>query len=156
MEGRTQVILGSEDSRTAKGFLLGYARPERRFRWGPNEAQVVLEGYSLSTDRILFDGAPRSETSGLGVLVMARWRWRSGSHWPLYADVGWGLQYQKPRTVDLDGRLNSTPTLGVGFRIIDGREIGMVGLRFVHASNAGVVGANQGQNTFVVTAMFHL
>jgi hypothetical protein len=108
------------------------------------------------TDRILLDAAPQLKTTGSGVLVMARWRWRSGSHWPLYADVGWGLQYQKPRTVDLDTRLNSTPTFGIGFRIIQEREIGMIGVRFIHASNAGIVGANQGQNTLLVTAMFHL
>ena len=134
-------FMGSEDPRTFGSIGIAFARPERRLRSRQYRAELVLEGYyERSTSPGIYENLPNG-TDAVGVLAMARYRHKS-----MFVDIGWGFQYTDQRTVDVSGRLSSTPnaTIGVVTRAFD-REL-LIGLRYVHISNAGLSGNNQGSN----------
>lgn len=148
--GQSAIVLGAEDIRQGGGLAVAYAKPEPRFRFRRVKAQMVLEGY---VDRLTSVNEPTSpNTKAVGFLTMARWhgrrdQWGQG----FYVDLGWGFQVADKRTIDLDSRFNSTPVVGVGTTFPMGAQELMVGLRLLHASNAGLVGRNQGSNQFFLT-----
>jgi hypothetical protein len=149
--GQSAIVLGAEDIRQGGGLSIAYAKPEPRFRFRSTRAQLVLEAY---TDRTHSVNEPKSpDTKAFGVLAMARWHGRRDQYGQgFYFDLGWGFQLADRRTIDLDSRLNSTPVIDLGTTFPLGRQELMVGLRFLHASNAGLVGRNQGSNQFFLTA----
>lgn len=148
--GQAAQILGTSDIRTGFGFLVGYGRPEPKFRFRTIPAQIVYELYYNTTTSPGVDKTPPNRTFAVGGLVIARFRWpvdKIGNG--IYGDIGWGLQYADHPTIDLDSRLNSTPVFGVGgtFPQTNGNEF-MLGVRWLHASNAGTKKPNNGQNEF--------
>lgn len=133
--------IGSQDIRRGVGIAYQTAKPDPRLSFRRNEAQLVFEGYAMHTwgGR---RGRDRDQASMLGALALARYEYANG--W--FYELGWGLQYANPTTHDLDSRLNSTPTLGLGY-VFDcaGTDVRTT-LRFMHSSNGGTNPPNQGQN----------
>jgi hypothetical protein len=57
-----------------------------------------------------------------------------------------GIQYNNRPSVDLSGLWMSTPTLGIGYVIPWMDDAVVASVRWMHISNAGTSGNNQGQN----------
>ena len=151
--GQSQLILGSEDRRTGGGFSYAYGRPEPQFKWKSIPAQLVIEGYTDHTHSHGVDTERSNDTLSYGVLTYGRWRWpvtkrRVG----IYFDLGVGLQYANRSTSDLDSRINSTPMMGFGGVFQFGSQELLLGVRFLHISNAGTDKPNKGQNQLFITA----
>ena len=150
--GRSALIFGSQDIRTGGGFSYAYGRPEPRFQIKSIPAQFVWEGYYDHTHSSgLQDRA--NDSDAWGVLGYGRWRGRRNHlGMGLYFDFGWGFQYASRHTYDLDSLVNSTPFLGIGVAMPFGSQEGMLGIRYLHISNAGTVKPNRGQNELFFTA----
>ena len=144
--GQSMTILGSEDRRTGFGVGFGYGRPEPRFHMRGVRSQLVYEAYYDHTSSRGASGMGPNQAESFGLLAYGMWRWPPRRGFGLYATAGWGLQYTNRTSVDLDSKINSTPMLGLGVSWDTGRGEGSIGIRFVHISNAGLVGNNQGQN----------
>ena len=140
--GRALVpFLGSEDPRWFHSAGLAYGKREPRLRFGRHRGDLFLEGYY---ERSGGHGASQTlpnKTDGYG--VMAYGRYRLGK---FFVDIGWGLHYVDQRTVDLSTRLLSTPMTSLGYIVHSGSQEFLVGLRYLHLSNAGTDGNNQGAN----------
>lgn len=150
-----QRIFGSQDLRTGNGFSYGYGRPEPKFRWGQIPAQLVYEGYLDHTESRGAQGRPPNRTYALGGLAYSRWRWpldKMGNG--VYADIGWGFQLADHPTLDLDSQFNSTPFLTFGGTFKYGEREFMVGLRYLHISNANLKGRNRGENELLLSVGF--
>lgn len=134
-------FLGSEDPRSHWTLGVQAAKPEPRFRFKKLRADLFVEAYYEDSSSPGASQQPPNQTDAAGVLFGARYRFGSG-----FFDLGWGLQYTDQRSVDISSRLSSTPNATIGFFFdIKGREY-LAGLRFVHISNAGLSGNNQGTN----------
>lgn len=149
--GSLVPFLGAEDPRTMRGFGIQYARPNRRLRFRQIPAELVFEGNYTWSSSPGVSQQPANSTDAYGLMAFARYRWPAKRGVSFYADIGWGLQYASMRTVDLNSRLNSTPILGAGLAFRAGDQEVLLGARFVHISNAGLEGDNQGQNQFAAT-----
>jgi len=153
--GQSQIIFGSEDGRFGGGIAYGYGQPEPRFTHGLIAGQLVYEGYVDHTQSDGGSGYPANNTLAGGVLAFGRWRWpmdREGNG--VYADLGWGFQMASQTTLDLESDFNSTPVAGFGGVFKDGAKEYLIGLRFLHISNAGLVKPNYGQNELFITFGF--
>lgn len=148
--GQSMTILGSEDRRTGFGLGIGFGRPEPQFRIRGIRSQLVCEAYYDHTSSRGASGFGPNQADSFGLLAYGLWRWPKKRGLGLYATAGWGLQYTNRTSVDLDSKINSTPMLGLGVSWDTGGGEGSIGLRFVHISNAGFVGRNQGQNQLYV------
>lgn len=142
-----QDVIGSEDVRRGGMYGIGYARPEPRFTFQGNRAQIAGELYYMFTRGYGYEFQPVDHLHNWGLTVRARYwqRWIRGMD--TYLDLGWGLSYGNKRTVDMDARLNSTPFIGVGTAVSFLRSELHLGVRWWHMSNAGLVGNNQGHNS---------
>jgi hypothetical protein len=145
-------FLGSEDPRRAHGVALGVVlNAPRSLRWGRLVPKVFVEGYY---HRSVSPGAseqPPNGTDAYGILHFIRYELTPEKPTSFYFDIGMGLQYADQRTVDLSGRLSSTPTLGIGVAFRSSGLTYYLGARFFHISNAGFQGNNQGQNQTLIT-----
>lgn len=153
--GQSQTILGSEDGRFGGGLSYAFGQPEKRFAMRGIPGQLVYEGYVDHTQSFGNMGFPPNATFALGALSYSRWRWpidRNGNG--VYADLGWGLQFANRPTLDLDTRLNSTPVIDIGGTYRDGHIEYLIGIRYIHISNAGTDHPNYGQNEFFFTFGF--
>ncbi|MEQ1822087.1 MAG: acyloxyacyl hydrolase [Fimbriimonadaceae bacterium] len=113
--------------------------------------KVYVEGYY---HRSVSPGAseqPPNGTDAYGILNFVRYELTPEKRTSFYFDIGVGLQYADQRTVDLSGRLSSTPTLGIGVAFRGTDATYYLGARFFHLSNAGFQGNNQGQNQVLIT-----
>lgn len=144
--GQSMTILGSEDRRTGFGLGFGYGRPEPRFHVRGMRTQLVYEAYYDHTSSRGASGHGPNQAETFGAMAYGRWRWPLKRGVGIYATAGWGLQYTNRTSVDLDSNINSTPMLGLGFSWDTGDGEASIGLRFLHISNAGTRGRNQGQN----------
>lgn len=150
--GKSIIFLGSEDHRKAQGFGIGvdlYA--PRRFRYRQIVPRMIVEGYYHRSTSPGASQQPANGTDAYGVLALIRYEKGLSKNLNLYFDWGMGLQYSDQRTVDLSGRLSSTPTFGGGFAIHQGEQTYFLGVRYFHISNAGLQGNNQGQNQLLLT-----
>lgn len=147
--GKSIGWLGSEEVRVGGGLGYAVGQPEPRFAWGRIPAQLVYEGYVNHTWGVSNYKEHNTNTIALGGLAYGRWFWPQDHEGRgMYADLGWGLQYADHPTHDLDLKLNSTPVFGIGGLFPMGKREFMVGLRYMHVSNAGTKEPNQGQNQF--------
>ena len=140
-------FLGSEDPRRHNSFGIAYARREPKLRFRNLKAELVTEAYY---ERSMSPGAsqqPPNRTDAWGLMTYARYR--KGL---LFFDIGWGTQYVDQRTVDLSGRLNSSPNFTIGVSLDSAERELLVGLRLMHISNAGLQGNNQGVNQVSIFA----
>lgn len=150
--GQSELILGSEDNRYGGGIAYAYGKPEKRFRKGSIAAQLVYETYVDRTQSSGGVGGTFNSTYAFGGLAYARWRWPVNDLGNgFYADLGWGLQMADKTTLDLESTLNSTPVAGFGGILRDGDREYLIGLRYLHISNAGLVKPNFGQNEIFFT-----
>lgn len=149
--GQSIPILGSDEVRTGGGLVIEYQRREPRFKTRFGQGDMVLEGYVMANHGGAKGGTHQDWLNAAGVLVMSRWRWpQPGKSFDVFVDLGWGLQVAAHETVDLDSKVNSTPVLDFGVAFGSGRRDTLVGIRFLHISNGGLSGRNQGQNVFNV------
>lgn len=144
--------LGSEDRRKAHGFGVGYYLPApRRLRYRGFVPELLIQGYHHRSTSPGASGVGPNGTDAYGVMALARYTFarQRGIEWVF--DMGTGMQYADMRTVDLSGRLSFTPTFGLGVALGEGRSQLLVGVRYLHISNAGLQGNNQGQNQILLT-----
>ncbi|MFZ4508247.1 MAG: acyloxyacyl hydrolase [Fimbriimonas sp.] len=146
--GQGLQVLGSEDPRSGGGIFLQWSAPDRRLSWRGRTGKFVRELYIDGTRSRGASGQPANSTWAIGAIGYARYEF--GNRY--YVDLGLGVQYANRRTVDLDSLFNTTPCLAVGW-ILPGQEAWNVGFRFLHVSNGGSSGKNQGQNFLALTAM---
>lgn len=149
--GRSLTVLGSEELR--RGYTLGlqYEMPNTRVRLFGHDAKLVLEGYYGNNSRGFLDLEPPNTLVSFGALAFYRFRKHLHGDTVWLIDVGWGLTYGSEKTRDLDSRLNSTPTVSLWVSHGPRNREFMYGIRFMHLSNAGFVGKNQGQNQVYLT-----
>ncbi len=148
-------FLGSEDRRTAQGVGIGvFLESPRSFRYRSVRPEILIEGYYHRSTSKGVSGSGPNATDAYGVLALVRYSFADRAGTSFYFDWGWGLQYTDMRTIDLSGRLNSTPTVGVGLTFHAGRQELTVGARLMHISDAGLQGNNQGQNQLMLTVGF--
>ncbi|HWD41425.1 MAG TPA: acyloxyacyl hydrolase [Fimbriimonas sp.] len=149
--GDSAQIIGSEDVRYGGGVSYGFGRPEPRFDFGSFRSQLVYEGYADVTRSLQNSGAS-PDSLAVGVLALGRWFEKlPGGRSSFYFDIGWGLQVADTRTYDLPSETNSTPVIGIGFDFSGSKFDTLVGIRFLHISNANLVYKNRGQDEFFLT-----
>lgn len=149
-------VLGSEDPRRGGGLAVGFGRPERRLRMRNIPGELVLEGYVANTFSPGASSYPRNTSYEFGALAISRYEWRDSPDFGAFFDVGFGAQFSSRPSVDLDSRFNTTPMLGGGAIFPVGDHELLLGVRFLHISNAGTRGNNQGQNRIYVTLTLRL
>lgn len=154
--GQSVIFLGSTDPRRAEGIGFGYDfGPANRLRWGEVKGHLLMEGYyhfSTSPGAGVRRWGPNSSQSW-GLLALSRYTWTNPGAPTMFADIGWGLQIASRATRDLESKLNSTPIIDLGV-VIGKEERAFVGARFLHMSNAGLVGDNRGQNQIFFLVQF--
>ena len=144
--GQSVQLLGAEDSRFVSGASLQYAMPHPRVRFRNAPGELILEAYYHSSHSRGASQQPPNVSSSYGVLASARYSRPWGEGKQTFIEIGWGFQYANRRTVDLSGRLSSTPTFGAGCAFPWAGQEWVAVLRLTHVSNAGFEGNNQGQN----------
>lgn len=140
-------FLGSEDARRGELFILSFAKPERAFRYKSSPAQMVQ---SLLFMRTRASGYPATADT-IGYRIGARYWNRMLPGTDTFIDVGWGLSYTNPRTIDLPNNLNSTPWFGVGLMHNFGGVELVIAIHYAHMSNGGTNNDNQGFNALQYT-----
>lgn len=152
--GRSLLILGSEED--LMGVMLGfqYEIPRRKIRFWRADARPVIEAYYQNLTGGPNDGTPNGRLITGGILALARFRSPLEGETAWVTGLGWGLQLGSHPTRDLDSRLNSTPVVEFGLSMGKPEREVLLMVRFLHASNAGLKGNNQGQNqTFIYIAV---
>lgn len=142
----SMTILGSQDRRAGieVGIQHRQAMPLRMLQFARSE--MVFEGYHVfSKGGGIYEFGP-DRTFGYGALIHGRWLFKSGQAGEAFFEIGWGFQIQDTRTHDMGSRLNSTPTVGIGWVGTSGRVNPMITLRIMHISSGGFVPRNLGQN----------
>lgn len=144
--GQSVQMLGAEDTRYVTGISVQYSmyHPRTRFRNAPGE--LILEAYWHASHSRGASQQPPNVSNSYGVLASARYKRPWGTGKSTFLEIGWGFQYANRRTVDLSGRLSSTPTFGAGCIFPWGGQEWVAVIRLTHVSNAGFEGNNQGQN----------
>ncbi|HEY3782111.1 MAG TPA: acyloxyacyl hydrolase [Fimbriimonadaceae bacterium] len=141
-------FLGDSDKRVNGEVGLAFAKTERHLRIRHTEGMIYQEAYyehSSSHGGSGYIGTAPSQYEAFGYLYGFRYAEPKGIY-SIYEDVGLGLQYNTHRTNDLPSRLNTTPYLGFGIIIPNRENPAFIGIRLLHSSNGGTVGANGGQN----------
>lgn len=148
----SQSWLGSEDRRRGGFFSLQYAKAEPRFSFWGNRAEMAVEGYFIYSRGGGHRGWPVTRSYQYGLMLIGRyWQGQSGGV-RTYFEGGWGPNYSNRLDFDIDQRLNSAPMLGVGLTVpFNGREL-QFGFRWLHVSNGGTNGDNEGHNFLMLTA----
>lgn len=143
--GKSLQVLGSQDIRNGYGLHVQWSKPEKRFSFRQNRANMVLETYYMHST----GGRPNRTDdiqTNLGLLVMGRFEQGQPGEQRWYWETGWGLQYISRLGPDINLHINSTPTIGAGLIIPRGKQEFFVGARYLHISNGGFRRPNQGQN----------
>jgi hypothetical protein len=149
--GQSTIVLGSQDIRQGGGLAIAYSRPEPLFSTSRVPGQLVWEAY-LDRTYSVNERERSPDTHAFGVLAIARWYSNQDQYGQgFYYGGGWGLQFADRASIDLDSKVNSTPMLEVGTTFPVGRSEILIGLRFLHVSNAGTVGDNNGSNQLFLT-----
>lgn len=152
--GRSLLILGSEED--LMGVMLGlqYEVPRARLRFWRADARPVVEVNYQNLTGGPNDGTPNGRLVTGGILGLARFRSPLEGETAWVTGLGWGLQYGDRATRDLDSRLNSTPVVELGLSMGKPTREVLLMVRFLHVSNAGLKGSNQGQNqTYIYVAI---
>ena len=137
-----QPVIGSEDTRRGTVYAIGHSQPEPRLTYKRRKADLSIEGYYLFTKGGGFEDIPVNNMRSFGAMATAKYetKWLKGAD--THLDLGFGIVYNSITTRDLDSRLNTTPTIGIGATW--GRYDFTI--RWYHASNGGTDGHNQGTN----------
>jgi len=143
--------LGGEDARPGTIWALSYVKPEPRFRYKSNPAQVVHSIYYMPTRTAALDGNPANTLYTYGYRVMARYWNEYIPGVNTFLDLGWGISWGNRRTQDLSNQLNSTPSVGLGIMFNSGGTELLFTVRYFHMSNAATNNENQGFNAFQYT-----
>ena len=135
------IMLGSKERRYGYGVSVQWIRPEKRFAIGNLPGDLVWEGYIEHSRSDHFFSKVTGESPRQMNLIggLASGRYRLGKY---FAEAGWGLNLSDKTAYDTDSKINSTPTVGIGFS--DGKL--QIALRLMHLRNGGTNGHNKGQN----------
>jgi Lipid A 3-O-deacylase (PagL) len=154
--GRSIVpFLGSEDTRTARGYGLGFTTKPRWLVSKGADMELFVSAYFHDSSSPGASGKPANKTDAFGALMLLRNTAISGPKFRVYTDIGVGLNLSDQRTVDLSSRLTATPTIGLMFGVPTGRgQEFYFGARLMHLSNAGTAGNNQGNNQLLFVAQY--
>jgi len=145
--GQSVIIFGSSDPRMVGGGGLGYTFGNRaRLRWGKHHGELNMEAYYDFSKSNGVKEFPANTSSAYGLLAYSRYFWRPKDAPNSFLDIGWGVQFLSQTSHDLESKINSTPFIDFGFVMGKDHPRAYVGARFLHISNAGTVGNNQGQN----------
>lgn len=138
--------IGSEDARVGSIYKVSYVKPEVRFRYKSNPAQIVYSVYYMPTRTSAFDGHSANTMDTIGFQAGARYwnEWIPGMN--TFFDLGWGVAYNRHTTQDLPNQINSTPYFGVGTIFELGRQEFIFAIRWHHMSNGASNNDNQGFN----------
>ena len=140
--GRSFHIFGSHEIRDSLGFFYGSAKPDRRLSHRNVAGHLVYEGYfEFNSDTGDREVLSPYQTGAIGGLALLRWTHRS-----MFFDLGLGVQAQNHVGHDLPAFLNTTPTAGLGWVVHSGPSQILLGVRFLHISNANTHRENAGQN----------
>lgn len=147
---RSVLILGSQDSRSGNylGIQVSVPMPSRHLKKG--DTSLVLEAYHLFTKGGGLYEFGNDRSFAYGLLAMSRWKTGFSANGSTFFELGWGLQAQDTISHDMGSRINSTPTLGIGWMGKGGKTNFQLTARFMHISNAGLIPRNLGQNQFQV------
>lgn len=150
------IVLGSRERRSGFMVAVQRVRPERWLDDRSTPGLLVLEAYYQWSNRInaLPEAGPVRQAT-FGFLALARYEDRRRVP-GTFVEFGWGLSFSDGITADLPSRFNSVPTVGGGFILPAGRREVYLGLRFMHFSNAGTKGSNNGQNQLHLTVGLRL
>ena len=144
--GRSFHIFGSHEIRDSLGFFYGSAKPDRRLSHRGWQGHLVYSGYfELNSDAGDQEVLSPYQTGALGGLALLRW---SQHRWLI--DLGFGVQLQNHVGHDLPSYINTTPTLGIGWRARSGSRELIIGARYLHISNANTHRENAGQNQWLI------
>jgi hypothetical protein len=145
--GQSVIVFGSSDPRRSAGVGLGYSFGNQAWlRWGKHHGELNVEAYYDFSKSTGIKAFPANTTSAYGVLAYSRYYWRPKDAPNSFFDLGWGAQFLSKPSHDLESKINSTPFFDFGIVMGKEHERALVGARFMHVSNAGTVGNNQGQN----------
>lgn len=145
--GQSVIFLGSKDNRTLSGFGASYNfGPKARLRWGQQAGSLNGEIYYNTSKGPGYGNRPANSAQAWGILAYARYRWVQPDAPRMFADIGWGVQGASRVTRDLSSKINSTPVFDLGVIIGSDHERSLIGVRYMHISNAGTVPRNKGQN----------
>ncbi|HLO97628.1 MAG TPA: acyloxyacyl hydrolase, partial [Fimbriimonas sp.] len=90
---------------------------------------------------------PAETTLAWGALASVRYRWKFNPSINVFTDVGFGIQWINQTSADLRLANNTTPSVALGFEFYSSKKKAvLVGVRLLHASNAGRTQPNPGQN----------
>lgn len=127
---------------------LAVGRVDPAFRIGNVDGELIYEGYYHQTSTRGHANFPAETSHAWGVLATVRYRWKFRSDINIFTDVGFGIQFVDHISEDLRLPNNTTPAVGFGFEFPtrDRNKAFLVGVRLLHASNAGRTNPNPGQN----------
>lgn len=149
--GNSVRFVGTEELRKSVGVHLQWLLPEPRFLLGHSPGFVVYEAYGEYTwGKKPKQAHPFQAIWDAGALALGRWEFGAARRTRFFAEAGWGFAVHSATSVDLDSRLNSTPTIGVGLAMPSGRDEVQLTLRLLHFSNAGTKGGNKGHNRLML------
>lgn len=141
-----QALLGSQDGRRGAYYAVSYGKPEPRFFYNVNPAQLVFEGYMMVTNGIATERFFTEERFHYGVLAIARYWTEFPANLNGFVEFGFGLMYVNRETIDLSAKFNTTPMIGAGVSIPIGDQEYIIMARLFHASNGGTTPPNLGLN----------
>ncbi len=145
--GQSVIVFGSSDPRTTGGGGIGYTFGNvARLRWGKHHGELNMEAYYDYSKSNGVKKFPANSSSGYGLIAYSRYYWTPKDAPDSFLDIGWGVQFLSQASHDLESKVNSTPFIGFGIVMGKDHPRAYVGARFMHISNGGTVGNNQGQN----------
>lgn len=145
--GQSMILLGTTDRRYVIGAFYQYTRHDHALSTKRNPAQLVYELNINTNHGGGYDGYPNDSELAYGAIAFARFHLGRDRGRPrAFVDLGEGIQYAQHPTSDLDSVLNSTPILDLGLEVPGRKTDFLLGVRWLHISNAGLKGSNDGQN----------
>ena len=143
-------IFGSAELRDGIAISFGYGIPSKRLRFRSVPGQAVVEVGGDHTHGLPTRALEPTDRAGFFANPFARFRGRTRAGVGAYFDLGLG-PYFTDVSRDVDLEVNTCPIAGFGVALRHGDEEWLVGLRFRHASNAGIHRPNYGQNVLQLT-----
>ena len=145
--GQSMIVFGSSDPRMVGGYGIGYTFGDRaKLRIHKHPGNLIGELYYNYSKSNGIKAYPANSSSAFGVLAYSRYTWYPKEAPASFFDLGWGIQVASRTTHDLESKINSTPFFDFGIIVGPDHPRAFVGGRFMHISNAGTVGKNEGQN----------
>lgn len=140
--GQSVKIFSSADEYQTNGIMIQIEETRKKWKALGKTFIPVYEVFYLHEDQDL---------DSVGALVWARTVGELSKGVQFYFQAGFGFEYSSKKTRDLQTNVNTAPTAEVGVIINpDSDNPIMIGVRFLHFSNAGTNMPNYGQNMILL------